>query len=96
MQLGLQVISSWLGKIHILIWLILQVFLTAKFHFVSDYSVFFTGIYGPSTQLNRPQFFHQLQYLKQFTSDPWILAGDFNITANSSDHNNKVIIGEIS
>lgn len=49
--------------------------------------LYITGVYGPSIQSDRENFYQQLRYLAPQT-DPWLICGDFNATLQSEDRSN--------
>lgn len=39
----------------------------------------YTVVYGPSVDVEKPNFLHELKSLSNLVQNPWILAGDFNL-----------------
>jgi endonuclease/exonuclease/phosphatase family metal-dependent hydrolase len=48
-----------------------------------------TGVYGPSTHVNRSVFFAELLQSKPSQAVPWISCGDFNQTLRPSDRSRQ-------
>jgi hypothetical protein len=46
-------------------------------------------VYGPSTDVDKPDFLGELHYLRSLRSDPWLLADDFNMIYRAGDKNNS-------
>lgn len=47
----------------------------------------FTAVYGPTTQRQRHDFYNELRAVQPHASVPWVIAGDFNVTATPGDRN---------
>jgi len=48
----------------------------------------FTGIYGPHLDAEKPGFLDELRDVRNHCSGPWMLAANFNMIYNSEDKNN--------
>ncbi|XP_078165214.1 uncharacterized protein LOC144559920 [Carex rostrata] len=48
----------------------------------------FTGVYGPSTNREKGDFFQELKEMKPQIEMPWMVAGDFNVTLDIQDRSN--------
>lgn len=63
--------------------------LTIDFHLKLDSTVFrYTGVYGPSTNRGKGQFFREIREAKPEIDMPWMVAGDFNATLVMQDRSN--------
>lgn len=47
----------------------------------------FTAVYGPTADEHRQQFFDELRESKPLINKPWLIGGDFNVTAALQDRN---------
>jgi exonuclease III len=51
-------------------------------------SWWFSGIYGPHEDAEKPAFLDELREVRSFCAGPWMLAGDFNMIYRSEDKSN--------
>lgn len=51
----------------------------------------FSCIYGPHVDAEKPAFLDELREVRSFCGGPWMLAGDFNMIYSSEDKNNDNI-----
>lgn len=49
----------------------------------------FTGVYGPSQDADKPAFLDELREVRTHCTGPWILGGDFNMIHSAEDKNNE-------
>ncbi|RCV15332.1 hypothetical protein SETIT_3G049500v2, partial [Setaria italica] len=54
----------------------------------SDYSFAVTNVYAPSNHRDSSSFLESLEDIASHASEGWTLAGDFNLTRDSSENNN--------
>jgi hypothetical protein len=57
----------------------------------NDLSFTLTNIYAPCEQIERSLFFSEIKQLQLTVSEPWVLAGDYNIYRYVSEKNNSNI-----
>jgi hypothetical protein len=51
----------------------------------------FTGVYGPQSEVDKRAFLQELQDIRDFHAGPWIVAGDFNMIVDAADKNQGVL-----
>jgi endonuclease/exonuclease/phosphatase family metal-dependent hydrolase len=61
---------------------------SVKFRMDAEHSWWFSGIYGPHLDSDKPSFLEELREVRHLCSGPWMLAGDFNMIYSSEDKNN--------
>lgn len=70
---------------------------TIKFQEVGEQPWWFSGIYGPHEDANKPAFPDELREVRSFCAGPWMLTGDFNMIYSSGDKSNdnvnRVLMG---
>jgi hypothetical protein len=49
----------------------------------------FTGVYGPQSDVLKLQFLQELCLVRQGCADPWVVGGDFNLIYQAEDKNNS-------
>jgi len=53
----------------------------------------FSGIYGPHEDAEKPAFLDELREVRSFCGGPWMLVGDFNMIYSSEDKTTIISIG---
>jgi hypothetical protein len=61
---------------------------SVKFASDGDHAWWFSGIYGPHSDGDKPAFLEELREVRSHCSGPWMLAGDFNMIYCAEDKNN--------
>jgi exonuclease III len=51
----------------------------------------FTGVYGPQSDVLKIQFLEELRHVRQACTGPWIVGGDFNLIYQAVDKNNSIL-----
>jgi exonuclease III len=49
----------------------------------------FTGVYGPQSEVLKIQFLEELCLVRQACTSPWIVGGNFNLIYQAADKNNS-------
>jgi hypothetical protein len=93
-QLSIRVVEFWSPGMHRRGWSISS-------HFVHCFSVsiklqrateevdwWLSSVYGPSQDLDKPDFLSKLHDLRSFHFGPWLLNDDFNLIYHAEDKNN--------
>jgi len=61
---------------------------SVKFRTDGENVWWFSGIYGPHLDAEKPAFLEELREVRSHCSGPWMLAGDFNMIYSAEDKNN--------
>lgn len=64
---------------------------SVKFRSDDVHSWWFSGVYGPHVDADKPSFLEELREVRGHCAGPWMLAGDFNMIYSSEDKNNDNI-----
>ncbi|KAJ4746716.1 DNAse I-like superfamily protein [Rhynchospora pubera] len=65
--------------------------LTVDFVIRKDGSKFrLTNVYGPSNQIGRDAFLHEIRTLSPPNNTPWLICGDFNLTLQPEERTNRL------
>lgn len=62
-----------------------------QFRTDSEQDWWFSGIYGPHLDAEKPAFLEELREVRSHCNGPWMLAGDFNMIYSSEDKNNDSV-----
>lgn len=66
--------------------------LTAKIsHIASGEDWWITCVYGPQMESDKIRFLDELQSIRQFCTDRWLVCGDFNLIYRAEDRNNNIL-----
>jgi len=63
--------------------------ISVKFRTDGDITWWFSGIYGPHLDADKPAFLDELREVRCHCNGPWMLAGDFNMIYCAEDKNNE-------
>jgi len=61
---------------------------SVKFRSDGEHEWWFSGIYGPHLDADKPAFLEELREVRSQCNGPWMLAGDFNMIFCAEDKNN--------
>jgi exonuclease III len=59
--------------------------LTARISIGGGQSWWFTGVYGPQSDVDKRAFLQELQDIRDLHIGPWLVAGDFNLIVDPAD-----------
>jgi exonuclease III len=62
---------------------------SVKFQADGEEAWWFSGIYGPHQDADKPAFLEELREVRSYCNGPWMLAGDFNMIYSSEVKNNN-------
>jgi exonuclease III len=58
---------------------------TARISIMEDKSWWFTGVYGPQSDVDKRAFLQELQDIRDLHVGPWLVTGDFNLIVDPAD-----------
>jgi hypothetical protein len=62
--------------------------ITARVGDVGATGWWFTGVYGPQSDVDKCLFLRELKEVRDLHPGPWMVAGDFNLIVDAADKNN--------
>jgi hypothetical protein len=63
--------------------------ITARVGEVGASGWWFTGVYGPQSDVDKCLFLQELKDVRDLHPSPWVVAGDFNLIVDAADKNNS-------